>query len=115
LAACGNQAGSNNHVEQNQQPVQIQDVQANNESAEESTNHDEWSSLPEYDAIMQNIDDKDYTFKAVTDNQGKRILLLANEDGKEQYKTIFIKNTSLLKIIRLDGNKQIFNAVLESS
>lgn len=121
LTACSsnqadpnNQADTSNNVEQNEQPAQTEVVQENNQSEKESIDHDEWSSLSEYDTIIQYIDKKDYTFKTVTDNQNKRILLLTNQDGKEQYKTIFIKNTSRLKIIDLDGEGEIFNAVLES-
>lgn len=121
LTACSsnqadpnNQADTSNNVEQNEQPAQTEVVQENNQSEKESIDHDEWSSLFEYDTIIQYIDKKDYTFKTVTDNQNKRILLLTDQDGKEQYKTVFIKDTSRLKIIDLDGEGEIFNAVLES-
>ncbi|RJE87432.1 hypothetical protein D3P07_13905 [Paenibacillus sp. 1011MAR3C5] len=121
LTACGsnqagssNQANNSNQVEQTQLSAQTEVVQENNKPAKESPKHDEWSSLPEYDTIIQNIDDKDYTFKTVTDNQGKRILLLADkQEGKEQYKSIFVKDTNRLKIIHLNGDEPIFNAVLE--
>lgn len=107
-----NQTDTNNNVEQNEQSAQTEVVRENNQPEKESTDHDEWSSLSEYDTIIQNIDEKDYTFKTVTDNQNKRILLLTDQDGKEQYKTVFIKDTSRLKIIDLDGEGEIFNAVL---
>lgn len=115
LTGCNsNQANISNDVENNQQSVQTEVVQENNEPAKESTNHEEWSSMPEYNTIIQHIDKNDYTFKTVTDNEGKRILLLLDQDGKEQYKTIFIKNTSRFKIIKIEGEGQIFNGVLDS-
>ncbi|OAB44657.1 hypothetical protein [Paenibacillus antarcticus] len=94
---------------QNDQP----EKDAQNQS-KESINQEEWSSLPEYDTIIQQIDKEDYNFKTVTDNEGKRILLLIDQGGVEQYKTIYIKNTSRLKIIKIDGEGQIFNEVLTS-
>lgn len=72
-----------------------------------------WSSLPEYDTIIQQIDNQDYEFREVTDNEGKRILLLVDPDGNEQYKSIFIKETNRLKIIKIDGEGEIFNRVLD--
>jgi len=115
LTACNrNQAEISHNVAENRQPAQTEVAQKSNPPAEENTNHDEWSSLPEYKTIIQYIDKKDYTFKTVTDNQSKRILILANPDGKKQYKSIFIKNTNRLKIVRLDGEEQIYNAVLEN-
>lgn len=102
-------------VQETEQPSQTESVSQNNdESANDSTSSNEWSSLPEYDTIIQNIDNKDYTFETVTDNEDKRILLLSNEDGKEQYKTIYVKKTKRLKIIDVDGEGQIYNGVIES-
>lgn len=114
-------ADNSNDVQGNQQSVQTQvkqnDKQEVNqedkEPVKEETSHDQWSSLPEYDTIMQNIDLKDVIFKTLTDNEGKRILLLSDEDGREKYKSIFIKKTNRLKIIKIDGEGQIFNGVLK--
>ncbi|KAA0566569.1 hypothetical protein F0342_00500 [Bacillus sp. CH30_1T] len=52
------------------------------------------------------------SFQNVTDNEGKRVLLLIDKNGVEQYKTIFIKNTSRLKIIKINEG-QIFNEILD--
>ncbi|TVX86865.1 hypothetical protein [Paenibacillus agilis] len=115
LTACsGDQTDISNNVEGNQQSVQTEALQENKQLAKESTSHDKWSSLPEYDTIIQNIYKQDYTIKTVTDNERERILLLMNQDGKEQYKTIFIKNTNRFKIINMDGEGLIFNEILES-
>lgn len=80
-----------------------------------TTDHGEWASLPEYATIMDQIDDGEYNFETVTDVSEKRILLLSDQDGKEQYKTIFIKPTDRLKIIKIgnNGDGEIFNATLK--
>ncbi|MFF3099879.1 hypothetical protein [Viridibacillus arvi] len=108
---------TNNEVtEKNEQSAQTeggQEVQQEHEQSKEKTNHEEWTSLPEYNYIIEQIDNKDYNFQTVTDNEGKRVLLLIDKNGVEQYKTIFIKNTSRLKIIKLDGEGQIFNEILD--
>ncbi|MEC2077421.1 hypothetical protein [Metabacillus fastidiosus] len=73
---------------------------------------EEWSSLPEYEKIMEVIDRNDYTFQTMTDNQGKRILFLTNNNGEKIYKTVFVKNEKRLKIIKVDGSGEIFNDII---
>jgi len=116
LTACqSNQTDAGNPSGSNEQSAQTETAQPNNEPTEERTSQDEWSSLPEYDTIVQKVDAQDYTFRTVTDSENERILLLTNQDGEEKYRTIFIKNTSRLKIIDVDGGGQLFNDVLENS
>lgn len=116
LTACqSNQTDIRNPSGSNEQSAQTETAQPNNEPTEESTSQSVWSSLPEYDTIIREVDSQDDTFRTVTDNENERILLLTNQDGEEKYKTIFIKNTSRLKIIDIDGGGQLFNDVLEDS
>ena len=116
LTACqSNQTDTGNPSGSSEQSAQTETAQSNNEPTEERTSQDEWSSLPEYDTIVQKVDAQDYTFRTVTDSENERILLLTNQDGEEKYRTIFIKNTSRLKIIDVDGGGQLFNDVLENS
>ncbi|MGM0829059.1 MAG: hypothetical protein ACQEU4_12600 [Bacillota bacterium] len=126
LTACNsNGADENSKVvqEKNDQPLQNEDEQEvqqeNKQSKEnvqnqttESVNHEEWSSFPEYKNIIEQINNKDYSFQTVTDNEGERVLLLIDKNGVEQYKTIFIKNTNRLKIIKINEG-QIFNEILD--
>lgn len=115
LTACNSKETDNSQkAEGSQPPAQTEAVSENHKPVQESASQDEWSSLPEYDTIMQKIDKKDYTFKTVTDNEGKRILLLTDQKGKEKYKSIFVKETDRLKIIHLEGEGQIFNDILKS-
>ncbi|KKO55123.1 hypothetical protein [Paenibacillus sp. DMB20] len=70
LTACqSNQADTGNATGNNEQSAQTETAQQNNEPAEESLNHGEWSALPEYDVIVRNIDSQDYSFRTVTDNE----------------------------------------------
>lgn len=120
LTACGDrpEEKSNKATKESEQSVQNvneQTDQQGNEQQEgqnqleENPAQGEWTSLPEYEEIMKHVDEQDYTFKTVTDNENKRILLLINKNGREQYKTIFIKNDNRLKIIKIDGGGQVFN------
>ncbi len=114
LTACTSNQSNTDIDTEKQQPIeQNQIVQHNNEQAKESSN--QWASLPEYNTIIQHVDVEDYSFKIVTDNESKRILTLQNEDGKPQFKSIFIKRTNRLKIIDLEDEGQIYNDVLNES
>lgn len=95
----------------NQQEDQ-QQKEMNEDPSNEAVNDSEWALLPEYNKIVEQIDSQDYTFETVTDNEGKRVLNIIDKNGSKQYKTIFIKNTNRLKIIRIDGGGLIFNGTL---
>ncbi|MFJ7406182.1 MULTISPECIES: hypothetical protein [unclassified Lysinibacillus] len=99
-----------NQIEQPIQPEQ-------NVQGEDKENIDlsEWTSLPEYSKIHEQINNKDdIHFEKVTDTSDKRILLIIDENGTKLYKSIFIKNTNRLKIINIKDGGQIFNEVLSS-
>ncbi|KOO50994.1 hypothetical protein AMD00_00245 [Viridibacillus arvi] len=115
--ACNSSGADKNNnevTEKNEQSAQSEGGQeVQHEQSKENTNHEEWTSLPEYNYIIEQIDNKDYNFQTVTDNEGKRVLSLIDKNGVEQYKTIFIKNTSRLKIIKLHEEGQIFNEIID--
>lgn len=72
---------------------------------------DEITSLPEIPVIKEHTGNDDYQYDIVTDNSGNRIMFLLDENSEKQFKTIFIKNESRLKIIDLDAG-QIFNEII---
>ncbi|WP_182200252.1 hypothetical protein [Paraliobacillus salinarum] len=64
----------------------------------------------EYEVLDDQIDDlEDYNVQIVEDNQGKRVIMLTNNN--QQFKSIFIKETNRLKIIDF-GKGPIFNQVI---
>ena len=126
LTACGNNEVAENNseaTEKDQGSLQTEEQQLNQQENEQPTenvqapskenvDHSEWTSLPEYDKIVEQIGNKDYNFETVTDNEDKRVLNIIDKNGTKQYKTIFIKNTNRLKIININGGGQIFNEIL---
>src|SRR5699024_4039561 len=85
-----------------------------NQKAEEHANKDndkgstkeETSSIEEmdeYKTIGEHVDVNKYDVNVVEDNSNKRIILLNDGDSKPAYKTIYIKNKNMLKIIDLNG------------
>lgn len=126
LTACSNNEAANNnseateknqeslHTEEQQVDQQVKDqpMEEVQDQSKENVDHGEWASLPEYNKIVEQIGNKDFSFETVTDNEDKRVLYVLDENGAKQYKTIFIKNTSRLKIVNINGGGQIFNEIL---
>ncbi|MGG3890527.1 hypothetical protein [Metabacillus fastidiosus] len=102
LTACSSDDTANKGNEKQEQKVEVN-------VGEETT---EWSSLPEYEKIMEVIDENNYTFQMMTDNQGKRILFLTNNNDEKIYKTVFVKSEKRLKIIKVNGSGEIFNDII---
>ncbi|MET3320993.1 UNVERIFIED_ORG: hypothetical protein ABIC97_004094 [Peribacillus simplex] len=120
LTACNSNETDENSkevTEKSEQPVQTADEQeAQNEPAQNETtpiaDHEKWSSLPEYGQIIKQIGNEDYHFNKETDNDNKRALLI-DLKGEKQYKTIFVKNTNRLRIVKINGGGEIFNEVIK--
>ncbi|API91578.1 hypothetical protein J32TS6_30750 [Virgibacillus pantothenticus] len=60
--------------------------------------------LKEYSILEEKVNLANYKLNIVDDNPYKRVILIENTDNKNEYKSIFIKETNRLKLIRLrDG------------
>lgn len=55
--------------------------------------------LPEYTAVQENINLPTLTPSIVKDNNEKRVIIYHNAEGKEVYKSIYVKKKQLFKII----------------
>ncbi|BAC15255.1 hypothetical protein [Oceanobacillus iheyensis HTE831] len=91
--------------ENEEQQEDGQDNSDNNQYPNEPSN---LTSFEEYNTITDQVNTDNLTFHLETDNQGNRIMFLVDEDGEKHYKTIFIKHSSHLKMIDLNGGGQIF-------
>lgn len=60
--------------------------------------------IDEYKTISDHVNVDKYDVKVVEDNTNKRIILLNDGHSKPAYKTIYIKNKNMLKIIDLNGD-----------
>ncbi|NBJ70327.1 MULTISPECIES: hypothetical protein [Clostridia] len=67
--------------------------------------------LKEYSILEEKVNLANYKLNIVNDNPYKRVIFIENTDNKNEYKSIFIKKTNRLKLIRLrDGI--IYNKVV---
>lgn len=122
LAACGGDDSSEPNEEPVKEPDQSEEAGTDEgekaeendkeEAAEEETEADNSAieEFDEYDIVADHIDLDAYTGIVETDNQGTRVILYEDENGEKEYKSIFVKNDSHLKIISLnDDTKPLYN------
>ena len=68
------------------------------------------SSLPEYSTLAAHVDLSALTPSVVSDNYNNRTILLKDANGREQFKSIYVKRTNMLKIINLKGGQIFYGA-----
>ncbi|WP_174616113.1 hypothetical protein [Virgibacillus ihumii] len=59
-------------------------------------------SFPEFSVLDEQIDADDYEMQVVEDNEHTRIIILSDEDGNGQFKSVYVKDSNVLKIIDFD-------------
>jgi len=72
------------------------------------------TQLPEYETLAAKIDLAKYSTQIAEDNSYKRVILLKDENGQVQFKSMFIKKDSRLKVVDYKGGL-IFNQVIDST
>lgn len=107
-----------------------QDTQSNETSSENESNHendvqqeesteksdaknDHLKELPEYTVISSHIDLSSYTGTIQTDNKGNRIIIFSNDNGQNEYKSIFVKRANRLKVVTFQDDGLIFNDIIK--
>lgn len=96
------------------------DTNAQDQESKEDSSHDSQNissnikQLAEYDVLDGQVSMEDYQAQIVTDNIHKRVIVLLDENNRQQFKSIFIKNTNRHKIIDF-GKGQIFNQIIKNS
>ena len=119
LTACSEQEAATNNpkaLQTKETPVVLQEnEQAKDyieEDAKENVEQSQWTALPEYKEIMNQLGTKDVDFEMVSDHEGKRVLKILDENGSILYKSVFIKETNRLKIIDVNKGGTIYNSTL---
>ncbi|QTD42598.1 hypothetical protein [Sporosarcina sp. Te-1] len=78
------------------------------ESSEAGTSNTELASFEEYDTIASLIDLENNKGTVETDNEGNRIILFEDANGKKTFKSIFAKHDRFLKIIDLSNDQLLY-------
>ncbi|SFE01817.1 hypothetical protein SAMN05216238_10785 [Lentibacillus persicus] len=66
---------------------------------------------PENDILDEQVDSNDYQVEVVLNNSEVRIILLKDESGRVQFRSIYEKRNKMLKVIDL-GQGLIFKGVI---
>lgn len=69
----------------------------------------EWASFPEYMTVNEKIQGNEYSVNIDTDNDGTRVILFIDEQGVEQYKSVFIKSEERVIIVDLQIDEEVHN------
>lgn len=121
LAACSNDdTAEDTNSEDNETPeVEEQEEQETDVESDEIMDEDTEEQNPEMDdyeeasKIEEKVDLDGLEVEVETDNDNNRVLLFLDE-GKEVYKTIYIKRDHRLKIIDIiDNEGQIYNDTIK--
>lgn len=105
LIACNNE-DSQNRIKSKNNEATMENINISDQSQINK------SELEEFSAIPNQINVEELNIQIVQDDVAKRILFFVDEEGKKQYKTIFIKEQRLFKIIQLHNNDLIYNKVI---
>ncbi|WP_404452204.1 hypothetical protein LG329_17900 [Virgibacillus necropolis] len=105
---AGGVIGTSNNTQAdrtNQVTAKVEMTQTYHKSSEDISN------LPESDALNDQVELADYETQVVGDNAHNRVILLIDENGQAQYKSILVKDANRLKIIDFDKGL-VFNRIL---
>ena len=114
ITGCGTNNTATNGNIQSSTPSPEQLGEEQQETVTENK-EDNWSSLPEYATVIENVAKTEYKIETITDNEDNRVLLWSNEDGIEKYKTVYVKSTDHLKIISVDASEDglLYNDIVK--
>ncbi|SRR5690625_979407 len=124
LAACTSNNNEETSTDNTEREADTAVSEHNKEPDKEETSDEEinqkaespnakLASFPEYDVLVEEIDMDNLAADVKTNNPNKRVMILTDDDGEKQYKSIYIKEKQRLKIISLDEEGQIFNKVIK--
>ncbi|WP_164669727.1 hypothetical protein [Virgibacillus doumboii] len=72
----------------------------------------EVQSHPEFEVLDEQVDSNNFEIEVVENNEYTRVINLTVQDSNEQYKSVYVKETNVLKIIDLDQGL-VFRGVIE--
>ncbi|WP_052360622.1 hypothetical protein [Oceanobacillus manasiensis] len=98
------------HANPDKTPVSENGTEMNHQKAQMNT--EDINDLLEYDTLDDVADADNFNSEVVEDNPHKRIILLKDDNGQPQFKSIFVKDTNRLKIINLNEGL-VFNEIIQ--
>lgn len=98
------QIGDTNDDDSDNDKEATKDEKKEEEKAEDTKDKESSDSdLEEYSTLEKEVNMDDLQTDVVEDNSNKRVMLLKDEDGKKEYKSVYVKHKDFIKVIDLDG------------
>ncbi|WP_217586027.1 hypothetical protein [Lentibacillus saliphilus] len=97
LLLSGGGIGYAVHANADTTPVQDDSVESHIEKVH--VNSEDIEDLLEYDTLDDIVEADDFNAQVVENNAHKRVIVLTDDNGQPQFKSIFVKDTNRLKII----------------
>lgn len=69
------------------------------------------STLTEYAKLSSVVNVSNLNLQVVEDNASKRVITLKDQNGRVQYKSIFMKRTNMLKVIDTRGGQIFYGSI----
>jgi len=86
----------------------VEEDNQDNDATEQETGLE---GLAEYSTLANYVDVNDFNAQVVENNPHKRVIILKDDHGQLQFKSIYVKDTSRLKIINLQGGL-VYNGIV---
>ncbi|WP_373893289.1 hypothetical protein [Virgibacillus sp. CBA3643] len=89
-----------------------EDVEEGDQDSEATEQETELEGLVEYSTLANHIDVNGFNAQVVENNPHKRVIVLKGDHGQPQFKSIYVKDTSRLKIINLHEGL-VYNGIIQ--
>ncbi|MCJ0931441.1 hypothetical protein MST22_09750 [Virgibacillus halodenitrificans] len=115
-SAANEEQNSDNDSNEHTDTDEDKDDTANEDQDKENnaTEDQDVDDFVEFDMVEEQTDIDDDQWQVVEDNDHKRVMIGSNEEGQNQFKSIFIKETNRLKVIDFNGGL-VYNGILEDA
>lgn len=87
-------------------------VKANVEMSQVKQREEHVQHLPEFEVIDEQVDADNFEVEIVENNQHTRVIIVTVQESHEKYKSVYVKDTNVLKIIDLNQGL-VFQGMIE--
>ncbi|TFJ93269.1 hypothetical protein [Lentibacillus salicampi] len=91
----------------------VKTAEAAEQATDEEPKNTAYGMYPESDILDEHVHADDYQMRVVEDNQSIRVIILKDADGHSQYKSVFVKNNGMVKVMSFDQGL-VFQGVIGS-
>ncbi|WP_010529784.1 hypothetical protein [Lentibacillus jeotgali] len=110
-AACTDSAQVTGKAEASNSGEKVKAVEAEKKHVNEESENVAYGMYPESDILDEQVDADDYQMQVVENNQNIRIIILKDAQGHPKYKSVFVKDKNMVKVISYEDGL-VFQGVI---